>query len=131
MAKIDIAWEKNAYLALVVLLLIGAYLFRYSWLSLIFTLAAIYPIVLWFQAEKRKWETKLEGDPARAKEELGLEGCPQCGSGNLSLWLGGSAGIIYQCKNCGYKGNVDLKTGDVSEEMKRDLEGFRQELVEG
>jgi len=103
-------------------------LFRFSWLGYIFLLIAVATVLLWLRQGRREWKHKLEGDPKRAKEKLGLEDCPQCGSGNISLWLGGSAGIIYQCKDCGYRGNIDVKAGKVSEAMKKDLKQLKQEL---
>lgn len=30
--------------------------------------------------------------------------CPECESKNVSLWMGGNVGIIYFCKECGYRG---------------------------
>ena len=30
--------------------------------------------------------------------------CPQCGSTNVTYWLGLKAGVKYQCKDCGYIG---------------------------
>ena len=30
--------------------------------------------------------------------------CPQCGSRNVTYWLGLKAGCQYQCKDCGYIG---------------------------
>ncbi|MCD6144930.1 MAG: hypothetical protein J7J03_00800 [Methanosarcinales archaeon] len=30
--------------------------------------------------------------------------CPQCGSRNVTYWLGLKAGCQYQCKDCGYVG---------------------------
>jgi len=30
--------------------------------------------------------------------------CPQCGSRNVTYWLGLKAGYQYQCKDCGYIG---------------------------
>ena len=30
--------------------------------------------------------------------------CPQCGSKNVTYWLGLKAGVKYQCKDCGYVG---------------------------
>jgi uncharacterized metal-binding protein (TIGR02443 family) len=35
--------------------------------------------------------------------------CPKCKSLDIFLWLGGNAGIIYECKNCGYRGPVVLE----------------------
>jgi len=30
--------------------------------------------------------------------------CPQCGSRNVTYWLGLKSGFQYQCKDCGYVG---------------------------
>ncbi len=35
--------------------------------------------------------------------------CPNCKSNDIYLWLGGNLGIIYECKNCGYRGPVVLE----------------------
>ena len=32
--------------------------------------------------------------------------CPECGSKNITLWMGGRLGMIYLCKDCGYRGPV-------------------------
>jgi len=38
--------------------------------------------------------------------------CPKCGGTNIFLWLGGNLGMIYQCKDCGYRGPVVLEKND-------------------
>ncbi len=44
--------------------------------------------------------------------------CPQCGSVEVTLWMGAQAGMIYSCKDCGYRGplvieeDLDLKEKD-------------------
>jgi predicted RNA-binding Zn-ribbon protein involved in translation (DUF1610 family) len=30
--------------------------------------------------------------------------CPVCGSADITLWIGASAGVFYSCKKCGYHG---------------------------
>ena len=30
--------------------------------------------------------------------------CPKCGSVDVTLYMGAKLGILYQCKNCGYRG---------------------------
>lgn len=30
--------------------------------------------------------------------------CPKCGSTDISLYLGAQLGMVYHCKNCGYRG---------------------------
>jgi predicted RNA-binding Zn-ribbon protein involved in translation (DUF1610 family) len=30
--------------------------------------------------------------------------CPDCGSVNVKLWVGGRMGMIYECHECGYRG---------------------------
>lgn len=30
--------------------------------------------------------------------------CPECGSKSVTFWMGASAGIMYYCKKCKYKG---------------------------
>jgi transposase-like protein len=30
--------------------------------------------------------------------------CPQCHSSNVTYYLGGKIGYMYQCKDCGYVG---------------------------
>ena len=30
--------------------------------------------------------------------------CPECGSKNITLWMGGEPGVIHVCKDCGYRG---------------------------
>jgi predicted RNA-binding Zn-ribbon protein involved in translation (DUF1610 family) len=32
--------------------------------------------------------------------------CPDCGSVNVKLWVGGRLGMIYECVECGYRGPV-------------------------
>jgi RNase P subunit RPR2 len=34
--------------------------------------------------------------------------CPNCKKPTLTPWLGFCAGIIYFCKNCGYKGPLSI-----------------------
>ncbi len=35
--------------------------------------------------------------------------CPKCGSPRLDLYLGGYAGKIYRCLNCGYQGSIIIE----------------------
>jgi predicted RNA-binding Zn-ribbon protein involved in translation (DUF1610 family) len=30
--------------------------------------------------------------------------CPKCGSGSVTLWMGGKLGSVYECKKCGFRG---------------------------
>ena len=30
--------------------------------------------------------------------------CPRCNSKDVNIWMGANLGIIYSCKNCGYRG---------------------------
>jgi len=41
--------------------------------------------------------------------------CPKCGSARIDLYLGGYAGRIYKCLDCGYIGSVVIEL----EEEKR------------
>ena len=49
--------------------------------------------------------------------ESGL--CPKCGK-HLSPYLGFKAGMIYECKNCGYKGPISLKKTKNAPHIMRD-----------
>lgn len=58
--------------------------------------------------------------------------CPKCGSTNFTLWAGGTAGMIYQCKDCGYHGPLELEEDfEISEEMKKDLEEAKRDSEGG
>ena len=35
--------------------------------------------------------------------------CPKCGSTNITLWMGAALGIIYECKDCGYRGPLIIE----------------------
>jgi predicted RNA-binding Zn-ribbon protein involved in translation (DUF1610 family) len=35
--------------------------------------------------------------------------CPNCGSENVTLWMGGKLGMIYLCKHCGFKGPIIIE----------------------
>ncbi len=37
---------------------------------------------------------------------MGAKKCLLCGSGEVSLWLGGSIGALYHCPECQYTGPV-------------------------
>jgi len=40
--------------------------------------------------------------------------CIKCGSLNISFWVGASAGMIYLCKDCGYRGPLVVEE-DISD----------------
>lgn len=44
--------------------------------------------------------------------------CPKCRSKNIFIWMGAQVGIIYECKNCGYRGPL------IIEEYKLDMKGL-------
>lgn len=44
--------------------------------------------------------------------------CPNCKSPDIYLWLGGNLGIIYKCKNCGYRGPIILEKVEKKEVRK-------------
>jgi predicted RNA-binding Zn-ribbon protein involved in translation (DUF1610 family) len=35
--------------------------------------------------------------------------CPQCGSDDVTLWMGGKLGVQYMCKSCGYHGPLIIE----------------------
>ena len=35
--------------------------------------------------------------------------CPECGSYSVTLWMGGKLGMIYFCKECGYRGPLVIE----------------------
>jgi predicted RNA-binding Zn-ribbon protein involved in translation (DUF1610 family) len=35
--------------------------------------------------------------------------CPKCGSARIDLYLGGYAGRIYKCLDCGYQGSIVIE----------------------
>ena len=35
-----------------------------------------------------------------------MQRCPKCKSVNITLWMGGKLGMIFICKDCGYKGPI-------------------------
>lgn len=39
-----------------------------------------------------------------------LKTCPQCGSTEINLYMGGITGSQYKCKRCDYLGSVILET---------------------
>ena len=38
--------------------------------------------------------------------------CPQCGSTDIRLHMGGITGVKYKCSTCGYTGELILETED-------------------
>lgn len=62
------------------------------------------------------------------QKESEVKKCPDCGSTNLILWVGGSTGSVYRCVECGYIGNAQVIDGDISEGMKQDLDEFKKEI---
>jgi len=45
--------------------------------------------------------------------------CPKCGK-HLVPYLGFSAGLIYECKNCSYRGPVSLKKVKTAPHIEED-----------
>ena len=41
---------------------------------------------------------------------MGAKRCLVCGSGEISLWLGGSIGALYRCPECQYMGPVVIES---------------------
>ena len=35
--------------------------------------------------------------------------CPKCKSKNIFIWMGAQAGVIYECKDCGYHGPLIIE----------------------
>ncbi len=48
--------------------------------------------------------------------------CPQCGSREISLYMGGVTGVQYECKQCGYRGSIIIETDEFEQKKykKRD-----------
>ena len=40
---------------------------------------------------------------------MGAKRCLVCGSGGVSLWLGGAIGALYHCPECKYTGPVVIE----------------------
>ncbi len=47
-----------------------------------------------------------------------LKTCPQCGSKNITLYMGTQLGVQYQCKTCGYVGALVVES-DVEKKFKK------------
>lgn len=37
-------------------------------------------------------------------KKIKVKFCPICDSSNVILWMGGTLGVQYKCKKCGYLG---------------------------
>ena len=55
-----------------------------------------------------------------SKKPRGKIFCPECGSPSLYYFLGFSAGSIYVCKECTYKGPVVIEDGKIAQELRKD-----------
>lgn len=44
--------------------------------------------------------------------------CPECGSTNITLWVGMVIGNFYFCKSCGYRGALILEE-DIEEDKAK------------
>jgi predicted RNA-binding Zn-ribbon protein involved in translation (DUF1610 family) len=40
---------------------------------------------------------------------MGVKICPRCKSRAITLWMGAKLGMIYQCKDCGYRGPLVIE----------------------
>ncbi len=47
-----------------------------------------------------------------------LKTCPECGSADISLYMGGSLGMQYRCKTCGYTGALIVES-DIDKKFKK------------
>lgn len=45
--------------------------------------------------------------------------CPQCGSKDIYLYMGGVMGIQYKCKVCGYLGSIVIETDNFEQKKFR------------
>jgi DNA-directed RNA polymerase subunit M/transcription elongation factor TFIIS len=57
-----------------------------------------------------------------------MKRCPKCKIGNMTLYLGGYSGILYQCKDCGYIGPLNIEEGKIDKKMKDDLKKTKKEI---
>ncbi|PUA33047.1 MAG: hypothetical protein B9J98_02980 [Candidatus Terraquivivens tikiterensis] len=55
--------------------------------------------------------------------------CPACKSEKINLYLGGYAGMLYQCASCGYVGPVVLVVDDP--DALKELEELSKEAANG
>ena len=54
--------------------------------------------------------------------------CPKCGSYEITFFLGGEAGQIYECKSCGYKGSLVVESGNIGKEINKDLKKLKRKM---
>lgn len=47
-----------------------------------------------------------------------IKTCPQCGSMNIHLYMGGALGVQYKCKTCGYIGPLIVER-DIEKRFKK------------
>ncbi len=62
------------------------------------------------------------------KKPKGEVFCPECGSHRLYYFVGGRAGWIYECKNCGYHGSVVIEDSKIAKDLwKRWKKGVKED----
>lgn len=59
--------------------------------------------------------------------EILIEVCPVCGNGDLYYEVGGYAGTVYHCKECGYVGAFIIEANE--EMIEKIKEKYRHERV--
>ena len=47
-----------------------------------------------------------------------LKTCPQCGSADINLYMGGNLGMQYKCRTCGYIGALIVER-DIVKKFKK------------
>jgi len=60
---------------------------------------------------------QITSHPARIDWYLMTLHCPSCGSAALVLEAGGYGGMVYRCKECGYRGSFVVES-DASETIE-------------
>ncbi len=68
---------------------------------------------------EEKFEKFDEMVKKESKEPRGEIHCPDCGSSRLYYFVGGRAGTIYVCKNCGYTGPFVIEDGEIAAEIQK------------
>ncbi len=58
-----------------------------------------------------------------------MKTCPKCKSNNITLWMGGNLGIIYWCKDCGYRG-VAVIEEDYAYYIRKAIDNAKLNVIE-
>ncbi len=70
----------------------------------------------------------LKGGTSLKKEKL-IEVCPVCGNSDLYYEVGGYAGAVYHCKDCGYMGAFVVEGNE--EMVEKIRENYKREKEKG